>query len=134
MIGRVLKKAKPEVYTEIVGMIQPGSEINVQKIYRFYARFDMLKQEGEKIDRCRVFTAAMIKLYYPYMFDKLLTGVGHSFIQVIRTCFEMKQPNVSRLIPEVIVMYKCYSEFKTRVDETLEKIKDGSQDAEQRSE
>jgi hypothetical protein len=130
LIGRVLKKAKPEVYMEIVDMLTPGEEIDVQKIYRFYAKYDQLEHVGEKVDRARVFVAVMIKLYYPYMLDKVITAAGHNFALIISTCFGLQRPHVSRMIPEAIVMYKCYDDFKIKVDEAFEKIKNGRQDSE----
>jgi hypothetical protein len=126
LIGRVLKKTKPEVYTEIVDMLTPGEEIDVQKIYRFYAKYDMLDHEGEARERCRVFIGVMIKLYYPFMLERVVTAVGHSFSLIIAHCFQMQRSHVSRFIPEVIVMYKAYDDFREKVDQVLEKIRDGN--------
>lgn len=124
LIGRILYKTRPEIASQLEYYIQPGTETDLKRIFYFYSRFDGFDLPGyNEVNKRRLFTAAMLKLYHPNYLKSGIINVKYGFAKNIACCFGCKTASVSINIKEVVIMYRAYTEFEEKVNEILENFK-----------
>lgn len=123
-IARILYKTHPEVAAEIEEYVRPGVETDLQRIFYFFSRFDGFDLPGyNDVNRRRLFTAAMLKLFHPTYLKSGIINVKYGFAKNIAACFSCKTASISTNIKEVVIMYRAYSDFGETVDEILQQFK-----------
>lgn len=131
MIGRLLCRTFPDVASQLEDRIKPGDEVDFQKIFFFYSRFDSLDLPGYRdVHRRRLFAAVMLLFYYPHFLEVnniLQMGLSRDttkpFAKNIAACFNCNKSHISRNVREAVVMYQAYEDFQEKVNEVLSFLK-----------
>lgn len=106
-----------------------------EKIIKYFSQYCALNNldqasytgalyKTSKVDIIRVFVAAMLHLYYPGVFHCPVKGKLYpsGFLSALSDCLGQKKSNTSVMIREVIQWEKDYSDFKEKVDLTLQQL------------
>lgn len=130
LLGRLLYKIHPEIAEDLESKVKPGEVDDFKKIFFFYTRFESFELIGYKeIHRRRLFIAAMLQLYFPHFLDADVDiihyagGKDKPFRKNIAACFEVGKTLISRHVKEVVIMHQCYDDFRDKVDEIVQYLK-----------
>lgn len=127
IIGKILCKTQPQLATELLDTVAPGEENDLKRIFFFYSRFADHQPAGVARSNARkIFVAAMLKLFYPYVYNGPIVKMQHGFNRNIAACFGTRNNTISEDIREVIVTYKIYEDFRQAVDQLTDAFKNES--------
>lgn len=118
LIGRVLSKIRPDISTEIeTNFLSPSPPLS--SIFTYYDQYKEIVIVMSKVDKRRVFCAAMLKVYHPYVLSTGLVFIKKGFTNNIKQCFNHSKQRAYMDIREAIIMYKAYEDFRTKVDDIV---------------
>jgi hypothetical protein len=130
-LGRYLKKYRSEWATEILSLVSSEPkpvEDDLSMILGFYDLFVKAsngpQNRTEAVYQKRVFVGAILHLYSPNIFnDRSRYSITKGLIKELSAVLSFKKSYVSEyLVPEAVMGYKTYDEFKADVNTTLQKL------------
>jgi len=138
ILGRLVVKKYPDIAQTLLATLNhEPSESNISKIEGFFLSFCKLQginketyfgpvYKTSKVDVFRLFTAAMIHLYYPEIYFQPIEELNlkkNGFVTALARATGQHAPNVSSRIREVVAWEREYDDFREKVLCMVERLK-----------
>jgi hypothetical protein len=138
ILGRMVAKKHPDIAAQLLSTLNhTATETDIQKITLYYDQFCELQgierneyfgavYKTSKVDIFRLFIASMIHLYYPEIYFQPIEEINmkkEGFVTALANSIGQPTSNVSNRIREVIQWENQYDDFKNKVFDMVEKLK-----------
>jgi len=136
ILGRLVVKRHPDLAETLIATLITDKPLqsDIRKIQVYFLCFCNLpgveaffgpSRKTENVDACRLFIAAMLRLYYPELYKQPIEELNlrkTGFVSTIAETTGLKVSNVSYRIRQVVSWEHQYDDFRERVDQTVKEL------------
>lgn len=135
LLGRLVMEKEPELADEYLRPYSVIMERDLKQIPDLFKRYCEIEgidkydyyngmPTRKKMEIRRIFTAAMIHIYYPGIYQQSIINIGNfGFGYALSDVLSQHGSNVSKTIKKVVFWEKNYQDFKEKVLSVTEKLK-----------
>lgn len=128
LLGELLIQNEPETAKKLISAYlpdEPPKETDFKKISDYFSEFRRLNNiTSLNVSDRRIFIAVTLHIYNPEVYfqpsNKIL--LKHGFVRCLSNVLGQKEPNVSKMIREVILWERSYEDFAQEVSKMIEKL------------
>lgn len=137
ILGRLCANQMPDKSRELLSIFNVKPiEQDHSRIGQFFLSFCQIHNvnpddyrgslfKSTKSDQRRLFVACMVRMYLPHLYvaPRGSVRLDYGFTQSLATALRLKRQNLTKMVREVVVQERAYTEFRAAVDEITNKLK-----------